>query len=233
MMRSKFIFLAICFICLLLIPNFVFGIVDASKSYRVGVEAYENGDFKKAVHFLESAIEAGLSSNELNDSYCKLYFCAFELKDQKNMAKYESLCSNKNLTIHITFKGLESGDVKNLLLIEDILKKRLARSAYKKHSVKAMKMGNRIIYIVSIFKANNPDRAIELITKKGKLKLALIDEENSLSDALKGNIPKGSKIIYKIKRRNHNVQKMPFLVKSEMCKVKKAYDPGSEQGTAA
>lgn len=37
------------------------------------------------------------------------------------MAKYESLCSNKNLNIHITFKGLEYGDVKNVLLIEDIL----------------------------------------------------------------------------------------------------------------
>jgi hypothetical protein len=60
-----------------------------------------------------------------------------------------------------------------------------------------MKRGKRIIYIVSISKANNPDRAIELITKNEKLKLALIDEANSLSDALNGNILKGCNILYK------------------------------------
>ena len=121
-MRIKLLVLAIC---LLLIPNIVFCEVDASKSYLVGVEAYEGGDFKKAVRFLENAIAVGLSGNKLNGSYCKLYFCAFELKDQKRFSKYQSLCSYTNLTKHLTSEERKSIEEKNTLIIRDILKKRL------------------------------------------------------------------------------------------------------------
>ncbi|MBU1168319.1 MAG: hypothetical protein KKD44_02020 [Proteobacteria bacterium] len=215
-MRIKLFVLAIF---LLLVPDLVFCAVDASKSYLVGVEAYEGCDYKKAVRFLENSIEAGLSGNKLVESYCKLYFCAFELKDQKRLSKYESLCSYKNLTLHLTFEELKSVEEENALIIKDILKKRLEKSTFKKHSIEVIKKGNRIVYIVSIFKVNNPEKAIDLISKSGQLQLSLLDDESNLMNALKGNIPKDCKILYQIQERNNQILKIPFLVKGDIWNI--------------
>ena len=48
----------------MLLPNFIYAEVDAQKSYELGIQAYNNGEYKKAVRLLENALEAGLYANK-------------------------------------------------------------------------------------------------------------------------------------------------------------------------
>ena len=61
----------------------------------------------------------------------------------------------------------------------------------------------------------DPQRAIELIGKTALLEFKLVDEENSLEEALKGNIPPGSEVLYqKVADRDTGVvTRRPYLIK--------------------
>ncbi|MFO8165131.1 MAG: protein translocase subunit SecD [Thermodesulfobacteriota bacterium] len=59
----------------------------------------------------------------------------------------------------------------------------------------------------------NPKRAIDIIGKTALLEFKLVDEENSLEEALKGNIPPGDEILYEIKGVPGSQRKIPFLLK--------------------
>jgi preprotein translocase subunit SecD len=56
-------------------------------------------------------------------------------------------------------------------------------------------------------------RAIELIGKTAQLEFKLVDEENSIEEALKGNIPPGDEILYQTKGEAGYQTKIPFLLK--------------------
>ena len=60
-----------------------------------------------------------------------------------------------------------------------------------------------------------PQRAIELIGKTALLEFKLVDEENSLEEALKGNVPPGSEVLYqKVADRDTGVvTRRPYLIK--------------------
>ncbi len=60
-----------------------------------------------------------------------------------------------------------------------------------------------------------PERAIELIGKTAQLEFKLVDDENSLEEALKGNIPPGREIKYEISvnPKTGTTRKIPFLLK--------------------
>lgn len=61
----------------------------------------------------------------------------------------------------------------------------------------------------------DPKRAIDLIGKTAILEFKLVDEENSLEEALKGNIPPGDEILYQIAvdPKTGRRTKIPFLLK--------------------
>ena len=63
----------------------------------------------------------------------------------------------------------------------------------------------------------DPKRAIDLIGKTAVLEFKLVDEEHSLEEALKGNIPEGSEILYQrvVDRETGTVRKIPYLLKKE------------------
>jgi preprotein translocase subunit SecD len=60
-----------------------------------------------------------------------------------------------------------------------------------------------------------PQRAIELIGRTALLEFKLVDEENSLEEALKGNLPPGSEILYqKVAEKDTGVvTRRPYLLK--------------------
>jgi preprotein translocase subunit SecD len=60
-----------------------------------------------------------------------------------------------------------------------------------------------------------PQRALELIGRTALLEFKLVDEENSLEEALKGNIPPGSEILYQkiVDRNTGAVTRRPYLLK--------------------
>jgi len=59
----------------------------------------------------------------------------------------------------------------------------------------------------------DPKRAIDIIGKTALLEFKLVDEDNSLEEALKGNIPPGDEILYQIKGEPDSQRKIPFLLK--------------------
>jgi len=61
----------------------------------------------------------------------------------------------------------------------------------------------------------DPKRAIDLIGKTARLEFKLVDEENSLEDALKGNVPAGSEILQEtaVDRKTGRKTTVPYLLK--------------------
>jgi preprotein translocase subunit SecD len=61
----------------------------------------------------------------------------------------------------------------------------------------------------------DPERAIELIGKTAQLEFKLVDEENSLEEALKGNIPAGREILYEVSidPKTGSVNRIPYLLR--------------------
>jgi preprotein translocase subunit SecD len=59
----------------------------------------------------------------------------------------------------------------------------------------------------------DPQRAIDIIGKTALLEFKLVDEENSLEEALRGNIPPGDEILYEIAGEPGNQRKIPYLLK--------------------
>jgi len=59
----------------------------------------------------------------------------------------------------------------------------------------------------------DPKRAIDIIGKTALLEFKLVDEDNSLEEALRGNIPPGDEILYRIEGGPESQKKTPFLLK--------------------
>jgi len=59
----------------------------------------------------------------------------------------------------------------------------------------------------------DPERAINIIGKTALLEFKLVDEDNSLEEALRGNIPPGDEILYQIEGELGSQKKVPFLLK--------------------
>jgi preprotein translocase subunit SecD len=72
---------------------------------------------------------------------------------------------------------------------------------------------NRIL--VQLPGIKDPDRAIKLIGKTAQLEFKLVDEANSVEDAIKGNIPAGDEILYQVTvdSQTGRTQKTPYLLK--------------------
>lgn len=73
---------------------------------------------------------------------------------------------------------------------------------------------NRIV--VEIAGEKDPDRIINLIDKTALLEFKLVDEENDVQEALKGNIPAGDEILYQVEKdpkTGRIIDKFPRLVK--------------------
>ncbi len=60
---------------------------------------------------------------------------------------------------------------------------------------------------------SDPKRAIDIIGKTARLEFKLVDEDNSLEEALRGNIPPGGEILYQITGAPGAQSKIPFLLK--------------------
>jgi preprotein translocase subunit SecD len=72
---------------------------------------------------------------------------------------------------------------------------------------------NRIL--VQLPGIKDPKRAVDLIGKTALLEFKLVDEDHSVEEALKGNIPPGDEILYEvtIDPKTGHEKKIPFLLK--------------------
>ncbi|MBI3815379.1 MAG: protein translocase subunit SecD [Nitrospinae bacterium] len=79
------------------------------------------------------------------------------------------------------------------------------------------KQGDRRI-IVQLPGIKDTERAVQLIGKTARLEFKLVDDDKSMEDALKGNIPEGGEILYQrtTDKSTGAVSKKPFLLKKEV-----------------
>ncbi|GIT64713.1 MAG: hypothetical protein Ct9H300mP23_03400 [Nitrospinota bacterium] len=72
--------------------------------------------------------------------------------------------------------------------------------------------------LVQLPGVKDPERAINLIGKTARLEFKLVDEENSLQEALSASPPEGSEILYQRKEDKETglVTKEPYLLNSEL-----------------
>jgi preprotein translocase subunit SecD len=72
---------------------------------------------------------------------------------------------------------------------------------------------NRIL--IQLPGIKDPDRALKLIGKTAQLEFKLVDEANSLEEALKGNMPPGDEILYSSKTdsKTGGASRTPYLLK--------------------
>ncbi len=72
---------------------------------------------------------------------------------------------------------------------------------------------NRIL--IQLPGIKDPERAIALIGKTARLEFKLVDDEHSVQEALKGNIPPATEILYQISRDPQTgiTRKIPYLLK--------------------
>ncbi len=72
---------------------------------------------------------------------------------------------------------------------------------------------NRIL--VQLPGIKEPQRAINIIGKTARLEFKLVDDENSLQEALKGNVPPGDEILYgeQVDPTTHRKVRVPYLLK--------------------
>ncbi len=73
--------------------------------------------------------------------------------------------------------------------------------------------GHRIL--IQLPGIKDPKRAIDLIGKTARLEFKLVDEEYSLEEALKGNVPAGSEILHEaaVDRKTGRKTNVPYLLK--------------------
>lgn len=72
---------------------------------------------------------------------------------------------------------------------------------------------NRIL--IQLPGVKDPERAVDLIGKTAQLEFKLVDEDNSVADALKGNIPPGDEILFEVNNdpKTGRETKIPYLLK--------------------
>jgi len=140
-----------------------------------------------------------------------LLICSSFLFGCEYKPKWEDFKGGIHLVLEVEARGNSSIDEKNTVIIRDILSERAKQFGFKKKIIKID--GERRI-IVQLPKVKQPQRVIDLFGKSYFLEFKLVDEENSLEEALKGNIPEGREILYKntFDQETRSNKKVPFLV---------------------
>lgn len=116
--------------------------------------------------------------------------------------------------IHVVLKAESKGDptvdATNIARIAETIGTRLKVLGLKKKIIRIR--DNREI-VIQLPPCKNPDFVVRVISTPAILEFKLVDEENSLEEALKGNIPPNGEILYQVKRMPGSETKIPFLLK--------------------
>lgn len=110
-------------------------------------------------------------------------------------------------------KGDPTIDVENTTRIAEIIEARLKEFGFKKRIVS---INNKQQIVIQLPPWENPDRVVQMISKSAILEFKLVDEENSLKEALNGNIPSDTEILYQVDESSENRAKIPFLLKRKV-----------------
>jgi preprotein translocase subunit SecD len=94
----------------------------------------------------------------------------------------------------------------------ETIRNRIDQFGVTEPDIRPQEKGRLLIQLPGI---QDPQRAIQLIGKTAQLEFKLVDEENSLEEALQGNVPPGDEILYQVTvdPDTGRQRKVPYLLK--------------------
>jgi preprotein translocase subunit SecD len=124
---------------------------------------------------------------------------------------WENYQGGIHVVLQVESKGDPAVDVNNTAQIAEIIAERIKQFRIKNRIIKVQ--GERHI-VIQLPPCKNPDRVVDLISKPCMLEFKLVDEEHSLEEALKGNIPSGARILYQkeFDPKTGKQIKIPYLI---------------------
>jgi preprotein translocase subunit SecD len=133
-------------------------------------------------------------------------------KDFSDLAVKSGSFSNIDLKLELTLSQKAQQHIKRMAVdqVVETITNRIDQFGVAEPDIRPQGRDRILVQLPGI---KNPKRAIDIIGKTALLEFKLVDEENSLEEALKGNIPPGDEILYEIKGVPGSQRKIPFLLK--------------------
>jgi len=151
-----------------------------------------------------------------------------QVKDEENIDKFQAMLdsefrdlrkiseqkSNGVLTLTLGITDSDRNHVKKLAVDQalETIRNRIDQFGVSEPDIRRQGENRILIQLPGI---KDTERAKELIGKTALLEFKLVDDAHSVEDALKGDIPPGDEIVYKIEQNpaTHRTIKTPFLLK--------------------
>ena len=151
-----------------------------------------------------------------------------QVKDEENIEKFKTLLdddfrdlrqisekrSDGSLTMILGLTDSDRDHVQKLAVDQalETIRNRIDQFGVSEPDIRRQGENRILIQLPGI---KDTQRAKDLIGKTALLEFKLVDDTHSLDDALKGNIPPGDEILYKVEEnpQTHRTIKTPFLLK--------------------
>ncbi len=135
-------------------------------------------------------------------------------KEFKNMRIFSRSMDGDVLTMQIDLPDRETDQIKKLATDQalETIRNRIDQFGVSEPDIR--RQGEKRI-LVQLPGIKDTERAIALIGKTALLEFKLVDETHDLNDALKGNVPPGSEVLYgvKVDPATQRIYKTPYLLK--------------------
>jgi preprotein translocase subunit SecD len=133
-------------------------------------------------------------------------------KDFSDLAVKPGSFSNIDLTLELILSQKAQQHIKKMAVDQAVetITNRIDQFGVAEPDIRPQGRDRILVQLPGI---KDPKRAIDIIGKTALLEFKLVDEDNSLEEALKGNIPPGDEILYQIKGEAGSQRKIPFLLK--------------------
>jgi preprotein translocase subunit SecD len=133
-------------------------------------------------------------------------------KDFSDLAVEPGSFSNIDLTLELILSQKAQQHIKKMAVDQAVetITNRIDQFGVAEPDIRPQGRDRILVQLPGI---KDPKRAIDIIGKTALLEFKLVDEDNSLEEALKGNIPSGDEILYQIKGEAGSKRKIPFLLK--------------------
>ncbi len=170
---------------------------------------------KVRFRYIESAAKAGTVSFELSDGPSRSAFEKVLSQHHPDVTVASSEIRDGRETVHLKIKDKRVEEIKKLAMEQSVETIRNRVDQFGITEPEIIPEGNDRI-VIQLPGIKDTERAKNLIGKTALLEFKLVDEEHSVEDALRGNVPEGSIIAYesRIDRQSGRSGQIPILLKN-------------------
>jgi preprotein translocase subunit SecD len=135
-----------------------------------------------------------------------------QVKNEENIEKFNALLDDDFRDLVKISEKKDNGSLSMILGLTDKDRNRIDQFGVSEPDIVRQGENQILIQLPGI---KDTERAKELIGKTALLEFKLVDDTHSVEDALKGNVPPGDEILYKVEENpaTHRSLKTPYLLK--------------------